>query len=90
LDRASFFFEYSVSALTDAPTGRLVRPMVLLMTYGFQRPLGLSPSVGVVPMMLAGTPKAFVPLRQRVIRRLFIIAGIALLAVSLAIGLIIF
>ena len=38
LERAAHFFDYSVNTLAEAATGRLARPLVLLLAYGFQRP----------------------------------------------------
>jgi hypothetical protein len=37
LDRAEFFFQYSVTALDSFPTKSLTRPVVLMLNYGWQR-----------------------------------------------------
>jgi len=84
LQRAGRFFDYSVMTLRDAPTGRLARPLVLLLAYGFQRPL-LPPSIET-PQIPQAAPKArvpFVPLKRRVVRRLMLIAAIGAAAVLL-------
>lgn len=70
LARADGFVDYAVSMLLQAPTGRLTRPLVLLLAYGFQRPmtdLGYARSSASAAAVQRET---FVPLRQRVIRRL--------------------
>ena len=87
LRRAADFFDYSVNTLTEAATGRLVRPLVLLLTYGFQRPL--TPAViesAPLPKARPGPRARFVPMRRRVMRRLIVIAATASLAALLAIA----
>jgi hypothetical protein len=68
--RADSFVDYAVTALVNSPTGRLTRPLVLLLAYGFQRPmLELQVAIGSAD----ATPidrERFTPLRQRVARRL--------------------
>ena len=39
LARADSFVDYSIRTLLAAPTGRLTRPLVLLLAYGVQRPM---------------------------------------------------
>ncbi|HYE87266.1 MAG TPA: hypothetical protein VEA16_12985, partial [Vicinamibacterales bacterium] len=39
LARADGFVDYAIAALTASPTGRRTRPLVLLLAYGFQRPM---------------------------------------------------
>ena len=39
LARADGFVDYAVAALLQSRTGRLTRPLVLLLAYGFQRPM---------------------------------------------------
>jgi hypothetical protein len=90
LERATAFFDYSVNTLSEAATGRLVRPLVLLLTYGFQRPLtpGVIESVAR-PKATPGPRANFVPMRRRVVRRLLLTAAI-LSAATLAVALLIF
>jgi hypothetical protein len=87
LERAAYFFDYSVNMLTDAATGRLVRPLVLLLAYGFQRPLPPAVMDGTaLPRAMPGPRVKFVPMRRRVMRRLFLTAvtlsAVALLAIA--------
>lgn len=80
---ADRFVDYAVSTLQASPTGRLVRPLVLLLAYGFQRPLRPVPAVaaaGLPPS--SGERAAFVPLRRRVVRRL-VLAGAGVSAAAL-------
>jgi hypothetical protein len=74
LERAAFFFDYAVNTLQDASTGRLARPLVLLLAYGFQRP-NSARSLGVAaPPARRWAKVRFVPVRRRVVRRLLLIA----------------
>jgi len=90
LQRASEFFDYSVTTLQESANGRLARPLVLLLTYGFQRPLAPGQSDTLVaPTYQPVRRVQFVPLRRRVERRL-ILAAAGLLAAVLLTGLWIF
>ena len=78
LERASDFFEYAVGTLHRAPTGRLARPLVLLLSYGFQRPTLANHPIRMAPAAPSVSRQKFVPLRRRVVRRLlFAGAGLA-------------
>lgn len=68
--RADGFVDYAVSTLLASPTGRLTRPLVLLLAYGFQRPLldHSAPPQAESPATFRREP--FTPLRQRLARRL--------------------
>jgi hypothetical protein len=91
LGRAAHFFEYSVNTLAEAATGRLVRPLVLLLAYGFQRPLAPASIEGVAPLKAKVGPRTkFVPMRRRVVRRLVLIATTVSVAVLLTIAWLIF
>jgi hypothetical protein len=88
LARAGGFFDYAVSLLQQSPTGRLTRPLVLLLAYGFQRPASDLAALGVgeAPPAL---PETFPTLRERLARRLAwagagLSAAVLLLAVLLA------
>jgi hypothetical protein len=75
LARADGFVDYAVSYLLQSPTGTLTRPLVLLLAYGFQRPLldawAAAPIKAGHPLSDMTLPKqAFTPLRQRLARRL--------------------
>ena len=87
LERATFFFDYSVNSLRDAPTGRLARPLVLMMTYGFQRPLTPFPVEPLaLPPVVKGPRRVFIPLRRRVLRKAKLTAALVSAAALLAIG----
>jgi hypothetical protein len=70
LAKAGQFVDYAVTTLTRMPTGTLTRPLVLLLAYGFQRPM-LAVRPGESPVV-NGTfaRQSFTPLRQRLARRL--------------------
>ena len=74
LERATYFFDYSVNTLRHAATGRLARPLVLLLAYGFQRPVSPdSPESDVrIEAALPRARAAFTPQRRRVVRRLLL------------------
>ena len=69
LARADEFVDYAIGMLTQAATGTLTRPLVLLLAYGFQRPMIDLAVAPVVPVQ-AFQRQAFTPLRQRLARRL--------------------
>jgi len=76
IGRATEFFDYSVDTLAKAPTGRLVRPLVLLLAYGFQRPLGpLQIRAVTTPPPQSSRRVAFTPQRPRVVRRLLLMGA---------------
>ena len=68
--RADQFVDYSISALTQSPTGRLTRPLVLLLAYGFQRPMFDLKSVAAPRIARSFQRQPFTPLRQRLAKRL--------------------
>jgi hypothetical protein len=70
LARADGFVDYAITTLQRSPTGRLTRPLVLLLAYAFQRPI--ADLAHARPLIAVATPERapFVPLRQRVMRRL--------------------
>jgi len=70
LARADGFVDYAVAALTKAPTGTLTRPLVLLLAYGFQRPMVDLAAVSSAVMPTAFDRQSFTPLRQRLAKRL--------------------
>jgi hypothetical protein len=70
LARADGFVDYAVSTLLQAPTGRLTRPLILLLAYGFQRPVMELAAVPTRPNVRVMTREPFTPLRKRVARRL--------------------
>jgi hypothetical protein len=74
---ADRFVDYAISTLTMSPTGSLTRPLVLLLAYGFQRPMsGMIDTRPALP-----TPhferQAFTPLRQRLKKRLALAGALA-------------
>lgn len=78
--RADAFVDYAIDYLTASPTGRLTRPLVLLLAYGFQRPMADPPSAANVPRVPVFARQKFTPLRQRVKKRLALAAGAGLSA----------
>ena len=79
---ADRFVDYAVTTLQGSPTGRLARPLVLLLAYGFQRPLRALPIATVVALPPMVEREPFVPLRRRVVRRL-VLAGAGVSAAAL-------
>jgi hypothetical protein len=69
LARADGFVDYAIGMLTQSPTGKLTRPLVLLLAYGFQRPLI---DLVAAPMVVVTSfqRQSFTPLRQRLAKRL--------------------
>lgn len=68
--RADGFVDYAISTLMQSPTGRLTRPLVLLLAYGFQRPMAGTNYARTAAAAGMLQREAFVPLRQRLVRRL--------------------
>jgi hypothetical protein len=88
LDRAHRFFNYAVTTLEAMPTRTLARPIVLLLAYGFQRPLsGHVDAVAVRPFpdVMSRTLPRFVPYRRRVLRKAAGLAA-AMLVLFLAVA----
>lgn len=80
---ADRFADYAVATLQASPTGRLVRPLVLLLAYGFQRPMRPLPAAAATALPPPQVERApFIPLRRRVIRRL-LLAGAGVSAAAL-------
>jgi hypothetical protein len=93
-ERARFFYDYSVSALSGMPTGHLCRPVVLLLAHGFrqawfeQNPDARSPPPPAGEADF-GRPMAFVPQKARAVRRFkqLVVAGAGLgLAAAAGLG----
>jgi hypothetical protein len=90
-ERASFFFDEAMTTLSARPTARLTRPVVLLLAYGFQRPVRDLGGVGLLdqPRLDFGQPSAFVPYKQRIVRRALLmgaasaVGGVLLIATLL-------
>jgi hypothetical protein len=82
LARADGFVDYAVSMLLQTPYGRLTRPLVLLLAYGFQRPAMDLAAVATSAHVNVITREPFTPLRKRVARRLaWASAGVSAAAV---------
>jgi len=81
---ANRFVDYAISTLTASPTGTLTRPLVLLLAYGFQRPMtgGLETHTARLPQQFAR--QKFTPLKQRVKKRLAL-AGAGLSAAAVVV-----
>jgi hypothetical protein len=88
LERADFFFRYSVSKLTEMPTRTLARPVVLMLSFGFMQswfakhPDATAPAPADKPADF-GSPTVFVPQKTRAKRRALatvaalVVAGVA-------------
>ncbi len=74
LGQARRFFDYAVTTLEAMPTRTLARPIVLLLAYGFQRPMrDVSRSIIEFPVSIIlerATARGFVPHRRRVLVKL--------------------
>ena len=93
LERADFFFRYSVSTLADMPTRTLARPVVLLLSFGFMHAyFQHNPDVaapGADPRAGFGEPEAFVPQKARAKKRLVRLAALAAIAGLAGLGLLV-
>jgi hypothetical protein len=87
LDRAHFFFDYSVSALLASDTRGLARPVVLLLSNGFIGAAGRKPATRPAPPVVS-TPFAprplFVPQKALAKRRLEMLTAAAAVLALLA------
>jgi hypothetical protein len=81
LARADRFVDYAITTLTAAPTGTLTRPLVLLLAYGFQRPMMAAPFAATVGALPPFERQKFTPLKKRVKKRLAL-AGAGLSAAA--------
>ncbi len=71
LAKAGGLVDYAIGTLLQSPTGRLTRPLILQLAYGFQRPMAddaVSVRIPIALTRLAREP--FTPLRQRLTRKL--------------------
>jgi hypothetical protein len=88
LERARFFFDYSVSFLTASATRHLTRPVVLLLSNGFrygwfQQQAASLQSREPAPAFTGPPPRLFEPQKLRALRRAAqgaILAGLAAIA----------
>ena len=91
LERARFFYQYSVRTLQGMPTRIFARPVVVLLTSGFlhswmrSHPTTAAPDPSVRPTYAA--PQVFVPQKQRAIRRAMMIGGAGLATLLAGLGL---
>jgi hypothetical protein len=91
LERAEFFFRYSVTKLSEMPTRTLARPVILLLSFGFMQawfrkhPGATAPAPAVKPTDF-GRPTVFVAQKVRAKRRFLLLtaAGGAVAVVALA------
>jgi hypothetical protein len=92
-ERARFFYEYSVRALSEMPTRHFCRPVVLLLAHGFRQGwFEAHPEAEAPPPADAGadfgSPQPFEPQKARAIRRFkqlaFAVAVGALALIGLA------
>jgi hypothetical protein len=90
LERARFFYDYSIRTLTSSSTRALARPVAILLTSGFMRGL-----VERQPEMAAphasgshafGSPERFVPQRERAKRRAVLLMGLGVVAMLLVLA----
>jgi hypothetical protein len=80
--RADGFVDYAISYLMQARRGRLTRPLVLLLAYGFQRPMMTLPPIEDHAAATSFPRQKFTPFRQRLKTRL-VLAGAGLSAVAI-------
>ena len=96
LERAEFFFQYAVSALSAMPTRTLARPVAIMLTTGvgrawFQRRRGSLPDPAPLrDWPAAWAAKPFVPQKMRARRRLAALALAATTAGLLALAVVLF
>jgi hypothetical protein len=80
--RADAFMNYAVGTLESMPTARLTRPIVLLLAYGFQRPMLELPAPAALADAAQFAPAApFVPVRKRIVQKLRVAASLSAAAV---------
>ena len=90
LERARFFFDYSVNTLAASPTGHYTRPVVLLLSSGirdgwFKRQGGALPAPHPVAIRAPGSPPApFEAQKSRAKRRAVAVTILALFAMIAA------
>jgi hypothetical protein len=91
LERARFFFDYSVKTLRESKTGHLARPLVVLLTNGAGYSSALVNGISASSVESAdgdfGTPAAFVP--QRVIAKSRIKMALAIVGVAGALAVVV-
>lgn len=96
LERAEFFFQYSVATLSAMPTRTLARPVVIMLTTGFGRAWfqrqrdRLPDAVPRREWPAAWTDNPFVPQKMRALRRLAAMAVVATTAGFLALAVVLF
>jgi hypothetical protein len=83
--RADGFVDYAIAYLQQSRTATLTRPLVLLLAYGFQRPMADPPVTVDVPFTPAAfARRKFTPMRQRIKKRIAL-AGAGLSAAAILI-----
>ena len=70
LARADGFVDYTVAILLPSRIGRLTRPLVLLLAYGFQRPMADLAAIRTPAAVPVFVREPFTPLHQRLARKL--------------------
>jgi hypothetical protein len=96
LERAEFFFQYSVAMLSAMPTRTLTRPLVIMLTNGVGRTWfrshreGLPKAVQGREWPAAWTASDFVPQKVRALKRLAALAAMATTAGFLALAVALF
>ena len=91
LERAAFFLDVSVSTVSARPTCALTRPVVLLLAYGFQRPVLDLANITLTDWRDGhfGRRAEFVAYKRRLLRRALMVgaasaaAGVVLVATLL-------
>jgi hypothetical protein len=80
LERAEYFYRYSINTLADMPTRTLARPVIVLLGHGWNHGAFAS----AVPRLPAGptdgevgSPQRFVPQKRRALRRAKALAAVA-------------
>lgn len=91
LDRARFFFRYSIDTLSGMKTRTLARPVVILLSFGlmqeyFERNRHLLAAPPPVETAEFGPPQQFVPRKGRARRRAIAAGAAGLLALAAALA----
>jgi hypothetical protein len=84
LASAGRFLDYVTATLTNMPTATLTRPLMVLLQYGFMRPLIDVPVPSRVALP-AFQRQTFMPLKQRLVKRLAFAGAAGLSAAALVI-----
>lgn len=90
LERARFYFQYSVTTLEGMKTRTLARPVIILLSYGFMQAYFDRHADETAPAPRVsvdfGRPAVFMPQKVRALRRAVLLAGAGLVVVATALA----